>query len=325
MTYTIINTNRLIPTFSCFFRLKIARSIGVFLLLGFSSFAQSSSYDSYCMFQKDTVRSLLEERFSKADKKGLYKRRATLRKVFNRLTPTCAKKIRRLLSVKDKNHTISMLFHRKLARTARKELLLTLNSRILKTPKIIEGDIELGVVPDDQIKRAAGRAKRILSRLKITSDNWRSVKALKCIVNEMYLLGKSFNDSYYPVAPKGKNIQHLVNPKTCYTIKNHRTGDYDCRKGKNVIKYCEKSLSKVLVNINEAGFSDHAFLERLLDSEHAINRGLEHFGLIRAIPRNIRGSKTYENTMLCPQVVTHLLPKMSNRYRNSIYNCYQNI
>ncbi|MCK5664627.1 MAG: hypothetical protein KAI17_14140 [Thiotrichaceae bacterium] len=284
----------------------------------------TSSYLASCYSQEHTLRSLLEARFSKADKKGLYKRRVTLRKVFNRLTPTCAKKMRRLLGVKDKNYTISVLFHRKLARAARKELLSILDSRILKTPKIIEGDIELGVT-DDQIKRAAGRAKRILSELKVTSDNWRSVKSLKCIVNEMSMLGKSFNDSYYPVAPKGKNTSHLVNPKTCYTIKNRRTGDYDCRKGKNVIKYCKKSLSKVLVNSNEAGFSDHAFLERLLFKEDAINRGLDYFRNIRNISRNIAGSKSYENTMLCPQVVTHLLPKMSNRYRSSIYNCYQNL
>ena len=323
MTYSTIDTNQFMTNFKCSFSLKIAQAFGVILLLVFSTFAQSSTNDVDCKYPKYSLISALEQRFTKADKKGLYKRRASLKNLFGRLTPTCAKQMRRLLGVKAKNNSTSKKFHRKLARAARKELLSILNSRIRQSPIIIEGDIELGVT-DDQIKRAAKRAKRILSNMKVNSDNWRGIKSLKCIVNEMSILGKRFNDNYYPVAPVGINTQHLVNPKTCYTRKNRRTGDYDCRKGKDVIKYCEKSLSKVLVQSNEAGFSNRKFINTLLFKEDAINRGLTHFRTIRAIPRKITGDKSRENTMLCPSVVTHLLPKMSNRHVNSIYNCYLN-
>jgi hypothetical protein len=238
-----------------------------------------------------------------------------MKKLFARVTPTCAKEIRKELGDKPTWRTVSKLFHRKLAKATRKNLLSILDHKIRTRPIVRGGEVVLGIT-NKQVIRAARRAKRVLSKAKITPRDRRGVGKLKCIVKIMAYRGKTFND---------KNIFNEVNPLTCNRKRvRTRNGKKNiCRTGKDAIKNCEKSLSKKIVNLVESGASDNELLKYLLLWEDDISRGLEYFKNIRAIARNITGDKSRENTMLCPSAVSHIIPKMtSNRGGDSIYTCY---
>jgi len=103
-----------------------------------------------------------------------------------------------------------------------------------------------------------------LADTQATNDNWQSLERLNCIFDGIQAKGKSFNDSYFSVAPKGKNLFHTDNPLTCYKKVNAKTQVINCRYGKSVVHHCRESFSKSIVNHVIAGASDKVLLNMML-------------------------------------------------------------
>lgn len=311
--------------------------VGMFVfLLGQSAILQAQSHgaDPYAteaeahdieyMYAHNDLLTELSRDFTNSDVDGLAERRARLSRIFSRLTPTGAERIRKLLESRATSEA-SRLFHDELAKPARISLLAVLDGRINAAPTIVEGEIEIeDGVTHDQVDRAASRAKRILAGVDAGNDSWYGIEKLQCIVDLIASGGISFNDSYYPVAPEGKNLERTDNPLTCFKKPDTRTGEPVCRSGKDAVARCQRSFSEWLVNRNEAVGSDSQFLKLMMIKQDEIDRGVTYFQSIRAVPSKVSGSRSSQNTMMCKSAVTHLIPRMSNRHTNSIYNCYGN-
>ena len=112
----------------------------VLVLAGYSSAASADAgsgsaagttqeADSQCERVQASLELLLNMRLTKSDKKLLAHRRKNLNKLFGKTTRSCAKTLRKRLGEKRNKSDISRLFHYKLARPVRKELLAVLDRR----------------------------------------------------------------------------------------------------------------------------------------------------------------------------------------------------
>ena len=152
-----------------------------------------------CMDGIMSLQAELDMSFSDRNDPGLHERRNRLRNLFERQTPTCAKKIRRLIDTPSSGG-LAKQFQHKLATHTRVELLAVLDKRILATPKVdIDGEIEITTKPTkEQFVRTTRRAKDILNAVNfnnISVSDVEGIRRMKCVIKMMIAEGPSIDDT----------------------------------------------------------------------------------------------------------------------------------
>ncbi len=276
-----------------------------------------------CMDGIISLQAELDKHFSDPNDPGLHERRNRLRKLFERQTPTCAKKIRKWID-NPSSGGLAEQFQRKLATPTRVELLAVLDKRVLATPKVdITGEIEITTGPTDrQIVGATHRAKGILDAVDlhdVSVDDAQRLRRMKCVVRIMIAEGPSIDDAYYPVAPVGVPMDQ-ENPLIC--SKRKKDSKVQCRETiQDVIDSCQTSFSEKLVTKAAIG-DDNEVLQFLFNIDSEIARGLAYFALLHGMGK----TKGHPKAWFCPSEVVLFDNMRAKVHRDvSIYNCYTDI
>jgi hypothetical protein len=170
------------------------------------------------------------------------------------------------------------------------------------------------VITDEMIKEAAAAAKRALAE---SSDARKpEVSQLLGALDGLQRYGKTFDDTYFPVAPFFANKDFTKTPAACFTEYRARSGGYECLPTADAVQACARHLADdVVQSFHFDEVTQSRFTEILEIKANDIQRGLHYLTL----------SMGESEPAFCTGVTKGIKPKveeLNKRGKTTLYGYY---